>query len=93
MPNHIHLLWHSMEGYSEANNEFALLSYTAHQFKIYLQNNNSSLLTKYKSTQNDREYHFWERRSRSIEILSLRIAEQKLDYIHENERQENANPQ
>ncbi len=84
MPNHIHLLWHSKEDYSQANIEFTLLSYTAHQFKTYLKNNNLSVLNPYKATQNDREYHFWERRSWSIEVLSLRIAEQKLDYIHEN---------
>ena len=49
---------------------------------------NPILLNEYLSTQNDREYHFWERRSRTIETLSRKISEQKLDYIHLNPCQE-----
>ena len=46
------------------------------------------LLQEFISTQSDREYHFWERRSRTIDIASRKIAEQKLDYIHQNPLQE-----
>ena len=30
MPNHIHLLWEPLGEFNESENEFALLSYTAH---------------------------------------------------------------
>ena len=42
------------------------------------------MLNYYVSTQKDRQFHFWERRSRTIEVMSRLIAEQKLDYIHIN---------
>lgn len=87
MPNHIHLLWQPLNE-SEAKNEFALLSFTAHQFKKKLMQTNVNLLNDFLSTQVDREYHFWERRSRTIEVMSRKIAEQKLDYIHNNPLQE-----
>ena len=41
-------------------------------------------MKNYISTQNDRAYHFWERRARTIKIKSKEIAIQKLNYIHNN---------
>ena len=61
-----------------------MLSYTAHQFKNKLKIHHPEQLKNYLSTQNDREYHFWERRPRAIEVLGRKIAEQKLEYIHSN---------
>ena len=84
MPNHIHLLWSATEKYSPQKIELTLLRYTAHEFKKHLLLNNPNLLEEFISTQSDREYHFWERRSRTIEIVSRKIASQKLDYIHQN---------
>jgi putative transposase len=84
MPNHIHLLWTPIGNNEEELNENALLSFTAHQFKNKLKLLHPEQLKNYVSTQNDREYHFWERRPRTIEVLSRKIAEQKLEYIHSN---------
>ncbi|MEO8146808.1 MAG: transposase [Bacteroidia bacterium] len=91
MPNHIHLLWQPVNEFTESANEFALLSFTGHAFKKQLTKNNPALLSEYISTQNDRDYHFWERRPRTIEMMSRKIAEQKLDYIHNNPCQGNWN--
>ena len=88
MPNHIHLLWSASGKYSPQKNELTLLRFTAHEFKKYLLQNNTNLLQEYLSTQSDREYHFWERRARTIDIANRKIAEQKLDYIHQNPLQE-----
>ena len=91
MPNHIHLLWTINSHYQVNEIENALLKYTAHEFKKFLLSNNSELLKNYISTQNDRVYHFWERRARTIEIKSKEIAIQKLNYIHNNPIQEKWN--
>jgi hypothetical protein len=45
---------------------------------------NWAVLNKYRATQTDRKFHFWERRPRSIQVLSYAIAMQKLEYIHRN---------
>jgi hypothetical protein len=84
MPNHIHLLWTPTANTEEKLNKNALLSFTAHQFKKKLISDCPELLKNYVSTQKDREYHFWERRPRTIAVLSRKIAEQKLKYIHLN---------
>ena len=84
MPNHIHLLWHPLGEHTESDNEFNLVSYTGHQFKKKLAASDPALLNDFVSTQNDRAYHFWERRPRTIETLTKKITEQKLDYIHNN---------
>ena len=84
MPNHIHLLWTPTENNEEELNENALLSFTAHQFKKKLKIHHPEQLKHYTSTQNDREYHLRERRPGAIEVLSRKIAEQKLEYIHSN---------
>lgn len=88
MPNHIHLLWTIDNKYNVNQVENTLLKFTGHEFKKYLVAQNSELLGNYISTQNDRSYHFWERRARTIEIKSKDIAIQKLNYIHNNPIQE-----
>ena len=86
MPNHIHILW--TYGEEEKHDPvMALKSFTAHQFKKKLVSNHR-ILNEYASTQGDREYQFWERRSKSIPMMNRAIAGQKLDYIHNNPLQE-----
>jgi putative transposase len=87
MPNHIHLLWSFGED-EKYDPVLALKSYTAHQFKKKLGVSAPQLLEEFVSTQMDREYHFWERRSRNSPMANRIIAEQKLDYIHHNPLQE-----
>lgn len=84
MPNHLHLLWSPVSKFKEVDNEQTLLSFTAHAFKKHLLKVHPELLLNYSSTQNDRQFHFWQRRPRTIERKSRKIAEQKLDYIHFN---------
>ncbi len=84
MPNHIHLLWSPYPYYDVAKIENMLLSFTAHAFKKQLALNDPGMLNEYVSTQHDRKYHFWERRSRTIEVMSRAIVLQKLDYMHLN---------
>jgi len=88
MPNHIHLVWSRGQGYEIALAEHDLLRFTAHTIKKYLQQTKPSVLSNYVSTQADRQFHFWERRSRTIEIMSCEIAVQKINYVHSNPIQE-----
>lgn len=62
MPNHIHLLWSQHDEYT-GNIQQTFLKYTAQQIKFSLQDKGDiEQLEKYRSTQRDREFHFWERR-------------------------------
>lgn len=86
MPNHIHILWFPLEENYDIGASFK--SFTGLAIKKHLQAHHPKLLANYLSTQHDREYHFWERRSKSIEINNREIASQKLAYIHNNPLQE-----
>ncbi|HUM46891.1 MAG TPA: hypothetical protein PLD84_08185 [Chitinophagales bacterium] len=88
MPNHFHLLWTALGRFKATENEDALLSFTGHQFGKTLKKCDPVLLEQYRSLQMDREYHFWERRPRSIEVKSRNIAFQKIIYMHDNPLQQ-----
>lgn len=84
MPNHIHLIWRKQDKWINSNIQQQFLKYTAQMIKFDLLEKNPSELEKYKSTQKDRVYHFWERRPYSSRMLRRDVLEQKLEYIHLN---------
>lgn len=86
MPNHIHLLWTPLDETYDIGASFK--SYTATIIRKYMVNHNKLKLKLYISSQNDREYQFWKRRSKSIEMQNRIIAAQKVEYIHNNPLQE-----
>ena len=45
-------------------------------------------MNSYSSTQIDRDYHFWERRPKVIDVKDRTMAVQILEYIHNNPLQE-----
>jgi putative transposase len=85
MPNHIHLLWCKRDTWVEKNVQQMFLKYTAQQLKFSMvDNKQEEELETYKSTQCDRAYHFWERRPYKSTMFNRKVAEQKINYIHEN---------
>jgi putative transposase len=83
MPNHVHILWCKQPEWLDKNVQQHFAKFTGQQFKFSLINNGEDLST-YKSTQNDREYQFWERRPYKATMYNRLVLEQKLDYIHNN---------
>jgi hypothetical protein len=82
MPNHIHLMWARQELWLERSTEQIFLKYTAQQIKFKILESDPSELELYRSTQSDRQYHFWERRPYKATMYNKKVAGQKLDYIH-----------
>jgi putative transposase len=83
MPNHILILWAKRADWLDKNVQQHFTKFTAQQLKFSLQNTPTELET-YKSTQNDRQYQFWERRPHIATMYNRAVLEQKLDYIHDN---------
>ena len=84
MDNHIHIIWH-IKGeklLSDVRRDF--FKYTAQKIKDDLEKYNPELLSYFKSTQADREYHFWERNPECKELFTDDFFEQKFNYIHKN---------
>ena len=84
MPNHIHLLWRKQDAWLNKNIQQIFLKFIAHQLKFSLMDNNPEALAGYKSTQGDRDYHFWERRPWRATMYNREVAKRKMDYIHWN---------
>jgi len=89
MPNHIHIVAEqNVEGEQTKETPFAaLLKFTGHSFKQYLSNFPEEI-TKFKVTEDDRKYRFWQDRPMYISLYSRKVIEQKIAYIHKNPLQE-----
>ena len=83
MPSHIHILWCKQPDWLNKNVQQHFSKFTAQQIKFSLLNNSGDI-SNYKSTQNDREYQFWERRPFKATMYNRKVLEEKLDYIHHN---------
>jgi len=84
MPNHIHVVWQVQKNHEKSKVQQSFLKYTAQKMKFYLIDTNDESLENYKVRTLDRECHFWERNSLSINLWSSPFFMQKLSYIHNN---------
>lgn len=84
MPNHIHLIWRINENNTKETTIGSFMKFTAHQFLKKLRNENPDELNKYRVLANNKLHEFWQRDALAIPLISLKVAAQKLDYIHNN---------
>ncbi len=84
MPNHLQLMWCKQDEWAGKSVTQMFLKYTAQQIKFGMLNRHTDELENYRSTQADRQYHFWERRSYPASIFNRKVASQKIDYMHYN---------
>jgi REP element-mobilizing transposase RayT len=84
MPNHIHIIWHILDEKSKNLTQGSLLRFTAQKIKYDLREYNSQYLEGFKVNAKDREFQIWKRNPLWVEILTDKVMEQKLNYIHEN---------
>ncbi len=84
MPNHIHIVWKILEPHILHDVQRDFMKYTAQQLKFELTKNNSGFLEKFLVNAADRKYQIWERNPLSVELVSLPVIEQKINYIHAN---------
>ena len=87
MPNHIHIIWKSLNKNGKESTQGSFLKYTAHEFKKYI-TSKPSVLDSYKVNKTNKAYEFWQRDALSIELFSKVVMNQKMDYIHNNPLQE-----
>jgi len=84
MSNHIHLLWQKQATWQDKNIQLMFMKFTAQQIKFNIRDKQPDDLRNYISSQSDRHHQFWKRRPWRAQMPSRRIAEQKIDYIHNN---------
>ena len=81
MSNHIHLIWQPLLGFTPSAIQASFMKYTAQQLKRSL---NVVEVEKFKVNKYDRDYQIWKREPLSVELPSLNMFTQKLEYIHYN---------
>jgi putative transposase len=84
MPNHIHLVWKILNDFNYSDIQRDFLKFTAREIISDLKINHPEVLNHFYVGAKDRDYQFWERNPLSIEIISQKVAEQKINYIHKN---------
>lgn len=84
MDNHIHLIWQMMAGIKPEAVQRDFMKFTAQKIKQDLAKNHPAVLTHFKVDAKDRKYQFWERNALSVELNTLEMLKQKLEYIHYN---------
>ena len=82
MPNHIHLMWQQNKLNGKETPKGSLLKYTGHEFLKILKTESKSYL--YEVNAANKKHEIWQRDSLGIEIYSVKVAKQKLGYIHNN---------
>lgn len=76
MPDRIHLLWRKQDGWIDKSIQQQFFKFTAQQIKFNLLQTNPKRLEMYKSSQSDRQYHFWERRPYKATMFTREVLEQ-----------------
>ena len=81
MDNHIHLIWQMMADIKPEAVQRDFMKFTAQKIKQDLIKNHPAVLAHFKVNAKDREYQFWERNALSVELNTLEMLKQKLEYI------------
>jgi putative transposase len=84
MSNHIHLIWQMQAGIKPESTQRDFLKHTAQRIKYDLETNHPEMLQQFLVDAKDRKYQFWERNALSIELRTVKVFHQKLNYIHLN---------
>ena len=83
MPNYIHLFWRTNVLNGKETVQASFLKFTAHAFKKMLSGNDAEL-SKYVAGAHNKKYEFWQRDSLAVDLYSMQVMLQKLNYIHLN---------
>jgi REP element-mobilizing transposase RayT len=84
MPNHVHLIWRTLELNGKETAQGSFLKYTAHEFRKMLIAEDKKKLFSYKVDVKNKEHEFWQRDPLAIHLYTKKVAFQKLNYIHRN---------
>jgi REP element-mobilizing transposase RayT len=82
MPNHIHLIWNQNKLNGKETLKGNLLKYTGHEFLKKLKEEGKSYLHEVNAA--NKKHEIWQRDSLGIEKYTIKVAGQKLEYIHHN---------
>ena len=84
MPNHIHLIWEMTEANGKETPYESFLKFTAHRFQKIIKAFNTKEYATYNVNESSRKQRYWKRDALAIQIINREMAQQKIEYIHNN---------
>lgn len=84
MSNHLHLVWQPLNKHSPGDIQASFLRHTGKQLLSSLLNHPRLNRNDFKVNRFDRQHQIWKREALSIELISVPVFVQKLEYIHYN---------
>ncbi|MEO6693860.1 MAG: transposase, partial [Ignavibacteria bacterium] len=84
MPNYFHTVWKINESLEKSDFQRDTLKYTSQTILRDLKLNHTEIHNKLYVGAKDRKYQLWERNPLSVPLLTQRVVEQKINYIHFN---------
>lgn len=82
MSNHLHIIWQAKGSNSIQKIQTSFIKHTSREFKKQLEKDGG--LKDYEVNSIDRKYNFWQRNSLNVELFTVAVFNQKLNYIHHN---------
>ena len=82
MPTHIHLIWEMNKLNGKESPKASFLKYTGHTLLNKLKKDGKS--DNFLVNETNKNHEIWQKEPLAIEIFSLKVAIQKLEYIHYN---------
>lgn len=82
MSNHLHIIWQSKGSNNIKKIQNSFIKHTSKEFKKQLDKEGN--LKDYEVNVIDRKYNFWQRDSLNIELFTVAVFNQKMEYIHYN---------
>jgi len=93
MNNHVHLICAAKEGFNLSEILRDLKKYTSKKLLKYIKENDRESRRKWmmwlfesagKRNSNNSKYQFWQQDNRPIELSTVKMVDQRLNYIHQN---------
>ena len=84
MNNHLHIVWQTLGDHKRDNVQRDFMKYTGQQILRRLREIDSPYVDALRVGAKDRKFQVWERNALSFPLVSPRVVDQKINYIHMN---------
>ena len=83
MPNHVHLIWRQNKKNGGEMPYASFLKFTSRLFLNELKAD-PEFLSRFEIKAANKQYNFWQRDSHAFQLITKKMTDQKLKYIHDN---------
>ena len=86
MPNHIHVVYQTLDPYTDGKVKHSFLSHTAKKLLENWGSLSPAIKEEFLVEKSNKKYQIWKSPSLSVDLISPKFVSQKMNYIHDNPR-------